>query len=40
MRLHGPPEMCRVALVATTALLLGGDQVELDVRVGPGPGSS
>lgn len=26
----------RVALVATTALLLGGDRVELDVRVGPG----
>ncbi len=26
----------RVALVATTALLLGGDRVELDVSVGPG----
>ena len=26
----------RVALVATTALLLGGDRVELQVRVGPG----
>ena len=26
----------KVALVATTALLLGGDQVEIDVRVGPG----
>ncbi len=26
----------RVALVATTALLLGGDAVEFDVRVGPG----
>lgn len=26
----------RVALVATTALLLGGDEVVLDVRVGPG----
>ncbi|WP_395727708.1 urease accessory protein UreD [Nakamurella sp.] len=26
----------RVALVATTALLLGGDHVEFDVRVGPG----
>lgn len=26
----------RVALVATTALLLGGDAVEIDLRVGPG----
>lgn len=26
----------RVALVATTALLLGGDHIEFDVRVGPG----
>ena len=26
----------RVALVATTALLLGGDSVEIDLRVGPG----
>lgn len=26
----------KVALVATTALLLGGDHVEIDVRVGPG----
>lgn len=26
----------RVALVATTALLLGGDQVEVELRVGPG----
>jgi len=26
----------RIALVATTALLLGGDHVEFDVRVGPG----
>ena len=36
LRLHGPPEACRVALVATTALLLGGDSVELEVRLGPG----
>jgi urease accessory protein len=35
-RLAGPPEICRVALVATTALLLGGDDVQLDVRVGRG----
>lgn len=27
---------CRIGLLATTALLLGGDVVELDVRVGPG----
>ena len=30
------PDGARVALVATTALLLGGDHVEFDVRVGPG----
>ena len=36
MRLSGPPETCRLALVATTALLLGGDQVELEVCLGPG----
>jgi urease accessory protein len=30
------PERCRIGLLATTALLLGGDVVELDVRVGPG----
>ncbi len=35
-RLHGPPDVCRVALVATTALLLGGDEVDLEVYVGPG----
>ena len=29
-------EGARVALVATTALLLGGDQVEIDIDVGPG----
>lgn len=27
---------CRVGLLATTALLLGGDEVELEVEVGPG----
>ena len=27
---------CRIGLLATTALLLGGDQVDLDVSVGPG----
>ncbi|SEQ63758.1 urease accessory protein UreD [Microlunatus flavus] len=30
------PDRCRVGLLATTALLLGGDVVELDVRVGAG----
>lgn len=30
------PERCRIGLLATTALLLGGDVVELDVRVGAG----
>ena len=30
------PDGARVALVATTALLLGGDHVVFDVRVGPG----
>lgn len=34
--LHGPPDRCRIGLLATTALLLGGDHVELDVQVGPG----
>ncbi|MGI3782544.1 MAG: urease accessory protein UreD [Janthinobacterium lividum] len=29
-------DRCRIGLLATTALLLGGDVVELDVRVGPG----
>lgn len=33
---HSRPGWRRIALVATTALLLGGDQVELDVEVGPG----
>lgn len=35
-QLHGPPDRCRVGLLATTALLLGGDAVELEVHVGPG----
>jgi urease accessory protein len=35
-RLHGTPGRCRVALLATTALLLGGDAVELQVDCGPG----
>jgi urease accessory protein len=29
------PDHARIGLVATTALLLGGDEVELEVRVGP-----
>ena len=35
-RLHGPPQLARVALVGQTALLLGGDEVELEVSLGPG----
>lgn len=35
-RLHGRPEVARVALVGQTALLLGGDVVELEITVGPG----
>ena len=35
-RLHGPDDRARVALVGRTALLLGGDVVELDVEVGAG----
>lgn len=35
-RLHGPLDRARVALVGQTALLLGGDEVGLDVEVGPG----
>ena len=34
--LHGRPDRCRVGLLASTALLLGGDGVELEVEVGPG----
>ena len=35
-RLHGPPDRARVALVGQTALLLGGDEVELRIDLGPG----
>lgn len=35
-RLHGPGDRARVALVGQTALLLGGDEVGLDIEVGPG----
>jgi len=35
-QLVGPAAVCRIGLVATTALLLGGDEVTLSVRVGPG----
>ena len=35
-RLHGPADRVRVALVGQTALLLGGDEVGLDVVLGPG----
>lgn len=35
-QVHGPEDRCRIGLLATTALLLGGDVVELDVEVGPG----
>ncbi len=34
-RLHGPPDRARVALVGQTALLLGGDEVEIRIDVGP-----
>src|SRR3954468_20604168 len=33
-RLHGPPDRARVALVGQTALLLGGDEVELEITIG------
>lgn len=33
---HGRPGWCRIGLVATTALLLGGDAVEVEARLGPG----
>ena len=33
---HGPADRCRIGLLATTALLLGGDAVELEVDVGAG----
>jgi urease accessory protein len=35
-QLHGPDDRCRIGLLATNALLLGGDAVELDVEVGAG----
>lgn len=35
-QVHGPADRCRIGLLATTALLLGGDQVQLEVEVGPG----
>lgn len=35
-RLHGPPDRCRIGLLATSALLLGGDGVRLEVDVGDG----
>jgi urease accessory protein len=35
-QLHGPDDRCRIGLLATNALLLGGDVVELDVEVGAG----
>lgn len=35
-RLHGPDDRVRVALVGQTALLLGGDEVDLDIEVGSG----
>ncbi|MCW2811721.1 MAG: hypothetical protein JWP61_2179 [Friedmanniella sp.] len=34
--MRSPADRCRVGLLATTALLLGGDEVELEVEVGPG----
>lgn len=35
-RLHGPDDRARVALVAQTALLLGGDRVDVEIEVGSG----
>lgn len=35
-QVHGPADRCRIGLLATTALLLGGDVVELEVDVGSG----
>ena len=34
-RVHAPSDRARVALVGQTALLLGGDRVDLEVEVGP-----
>lgn len=33
---RAPVDRCRIGLLATTALLLGGDEVDLSVEVGPG----
>ncbi|MET0693093.1 MAG: urease accessory protein UreD [Propionibacteriaceae bacterium] len=33
---HGPSDRVRIGLLATTALLLGGDEVDLEIDVGPG----
>jgi urease accessory protein len=33
---RSPADRCRIGLLATTALLLGGDEVDLSVEVGPG----
>lgn len=35
-RLHGPDDRCRLGLLATTGLLLGGDEVEIEIVLGPG----
>jgi urease accessory protein len=35
-QLHGPDDRCRIGLLATNALLLGGDAVRLEVDVGAG----
>jgi urease accessory protein len=34
-QLHGPPDLAHVALVGQTALLLGGDSVEVEIEIGP-----
>lgn len=34
--INGGPDRCTIGLVATGALLLGGDQMEISVEVGPG----
>lgn len=35
-RLHGPQDAARLALVGQTALLIGGDDMELHITLGPG----
>lgn len=37
-QIYGPPDRVRLALIATTALLLGGDAIDLRVTVGEGIG--